>query len=66
VIPEQVDFEDYREVDGMKLPFTIRITSLDDQLDAQVHRDKVERAGGRNKIQKAGSTGANCPKFVVP
>jgi hypothetical protein len=30
VIPEQVDFEDYREVDGMKLPFTIRITSLDD------------------------------------
>jgi hypothetical protein len=30
VIPEQVDFEDYREVDGMKVPFTIRITSLDD------------------------------------
>ncbi len=29
VIPEQVDFEDYRDVDGMKLPFTIRITSID-------------------------------------
>jgi len=28
-IPEQIDFEDYREVDGMKLPFTIRITSID-------------------------------------
>lgn len=29
VIPEQVDFEDYRDVDGMKLPFTIRIISID-------------------------------------
>ena len=28
-IPEQIDFEDYREVEGMKLPFTIRITSID-------------------------------------
>jgi hypothetical protein len=29
VIPEQVDFEDYRNVGGMKLPFTIRISSID-------------------------------------
>jgi hypothetical protein len=29
LIPEQVDYEDYRDVDGMKLPFTIRITSID-------------------------------------
>ncbi|HYV00330.1 MAG TPA: c-type cytochrome [Pyrinomonadaceae bacterium] len=29
LIPEQVDYEDYREVDGMKVPFTIRITSID-------------------------------------
>jgi hypothetical protein len=29
VIPEQVDYEDYREVDGMKQPFTIRVTSID-------------------------------------
>lgn len=29
LIPEQVDFEDYRDVEGMKLPFTIRITSID-------------------------------------
>ncbi|HAF15618.1 MAG TPA: hypothetical protein DCK99_18375, partial [Blastocatellia bacterium] len=28
-IPEQVDFEDYRDVDGMKVPFTIRISSID-------------------------------------
>jgi photosynthetic reaction center cytochrome c subunit len=29
LIPEQVDYEDYREVDGLKVPFTIRITSID-------------------------------------
>jgi hypothetical protein len=28
-IPEQIDFEDYREVDGVKLPFTIRISNID-------------------------------------
>ncbi len=29
VIPEEIDFEDYRDVDGMKLPFTIRISAID-------------------------------------
>jgi len=29
VIPEQVDYEDYRDVDGLKLPFTIRTVSID-------------------------------------
>lgn len=28
-IPEQIDFEDYRIVDGVKLPFTIRISNID-------------------------------------
>ena len=28
-IPEQVDFADYKDVDGMKLPFTIRISAVD-------------------------------------
>ena len=28
-IPEQMDFEDYRDVDGVKLPFTIRQSSVD-------------------------------------
>ena len=28
-IPEQTDFEDYRDVDGVKLPFTIRVSSVD-------------------------------------
>ncbi|MEP6718758.1 MAG: c-type cytochrome [bacterium] len=29
MIPEQVDFEDYRNVDGLMIPFTIRISSGD-------------------------------------
>jgi hypothetical protein len=28
-IPEQVDFEDYRDVDGVKMPFTIRSSGID-------------------------------------
>lgn len=28
--PEQTDFEDYRAVDGVKLPFTVRVSFLDD------------------------------------
>jgi photosynthetic reaction center cytochrome c subunit len=28
-IPEQVDFEDYRDVDGVKLPFVIRVSAVD-------------------------------------
>ena len=29
IIPEQTDFEDYREVDGVKFPFTVRLSSVD-------------------------------------
>ena len=29
IIPEQTDFEDYRDVEGVKLPFTIRVASVD-------------------------------------
>jgi photosynthetic reaction center cytochrome c subunit len=28
-IPEQTDFEDYREVDGVKMPFIVRLSSVD-------------------------------------
>lgn len=28
-IPEQVDFEDYRDVDGLKMPFTIKVSAVD-------------------------------------
>jgi hypothetical protein len=29
LIPQQIDFEDYRDVDGVKLPFTVRISSIE-------------------------------------
>jgi outer membrane lipoprotein-sorting protein len=29
VIPEQIDFDDYRVVDGVKLPFTVRVSSVE-------------------------------------
>lgn len=29
VIPEQIDFEDYRDVDGLKLPFTVKVSSVE-------------------------------------
>jgi photosynthetic reaction center cytochrome c subunit len=29
IIPEQVDFEDYREVDGVKFPFTARASTIE-------------------------------------
>lgn len=29
VIPEQIDFEDYRDVDGVKLPFTVKVSAVE-------------------------------------
>lgn len=29
VIPSQIDFEDYRDVDGVKVPFTVKVTSVE-------------------------------------
>jgi hypothetical protein len=34
----QTDFSDYRGVDGVKLPFTIRISSLDNNHNGQTRR----------------------------
>ena len=34
IIPEQVDFEDYRDVDGVKFAFTIRVSSVEPGLVA--------------------------------
>jgi hypothetical protein len=28
-LPEQIDFEDYRDVDGVKLPFLVRVSAID-------------------------------------
>jgi hypothetical protein len=33
-IPSQVDFDDYRDVEGVKLPFMVRMSSLDARNDA--------------------------------
>lgn len=29
LIPEQIDFEDYRDVDGVKFPFVVRVSAID-------------------------------------
>lgn len=29
LIPEQIDFEDYRDVDGVKFPFSVRVSSIE-------------------------------------
>jgi zinc protease len=29
VIPNQIDFEDYRDVDGVKVPFTVKVLSVE-------------------------------------
>ena len=29
LIPTQLDFEDYRDVDGVKLPFTVRVSTVE-------------------------------------
>ena len=34
LIPEQVDFDDYRNVDGLMVPFIIRISSVDPNISS--------------------------------
>ncbi|MBA2704041.1 MAG: c-type cytochrome [Blastocatellia bacterium] len=34
LIPEQIDFEDYRNVDGLMVPFTLRISSVDPNISS--------------------------------
>jgi photosynthetic reaction center cytochrome c subunit len=57
VIPEQVDFEDYRDAGGVKLPFTIRVSSIDSlfsstrkfteiKLNVPVDQSKFSKPGG--------------------
>jgi hypothetical protein len=41
-IPSQVDFEDYRDVEGVKLPFTVRQTSVDARNDSTRKFDEVK------------------------
>ncbi len=55
-IPEQIDYDDYSEVDGIKVPFTIIISNIDTyyQLHAQVHRHQAQRRRGRRTVPDAG------------
>jgi hypothetical protein len=41
-IPSQVDFEDYRDVEGVKLPFTVRQSSVDARSDSTRKFDEVK------------------------
>jgi len=56
VIPQQWDFEDYRDVDGVKMPFTIRLSTTD--------------AGNPFSVRKFTEIKLNGPvddaKFVMP
>ena len=43
VIPEETDFDDYRDVEGMKLPGTIRLSVIDTQNPTSTRKiDKIE------------------------
>ena len=53
-IPEQVDFSDYREVQGVKLPFTMRSSFIDPWI------------GASRKFVEIKSTSIDDQKFEVP
>jgi len=56
IIPQQWDFEDYRDVDGVKMPFTIKVSAVD--------------AGNPYTVRKLTEIKLNAPiddsKFVMP
>ncbi len=45
IIPEQVDFDDYRNVDGLMLPFTVRISSVDPNITAMRKYTEIKLNG---------------------
>ena len=42
VIPEQVDYDDYRDVDGVKMPFTIKVSALDQNYTATIKFTEIK------------------------
>jgi hypothetical protein len=60
VIPEQIDSpKDYRDVEGVKLPFTIRLSSVDPGNPISTRkfgRDQIERANRRFEVHPAAKT----------
>lgn len=63
VIPEQVDFEDYRDVGGIKLPFTIRVSSIDSFFSStrKFSEIKVNVPVDQNKFSKPAGPPAAAP-----
>jgi hypothetical protein len=50
-IPSQVDFEDYRDVEGVKLPFTVRLSSVDSRSDSTRKFDEIKANVPANDAQ---------------
>jgi hypothetical protein len=50
----QVDYSDWRDVNGVKVPFTSVQTRPNAILTQALHEDRVQRSGGRKSIHKAG------------
>jgi len=43
IIPEETDFDDYHEVEGVKLPGTIRLSAVDTQNPTSTRKiDKIQ------------------------
>jgi hypothetical protein len=62
-IPEQVDFDDYHDVDGLKLPFKIRISTVDPNSSAtlQFTEAKLNAAVDESKFKKPAPKPAAIP-----
>jgi hypothetical protein len=64
VIPEQTDFEDYRDVDGVKLPFTIRVSQTDAgnaYIVRKITEMKLNTAVDESKFNKPAATASPTP-----
>ena len=42
IVPEQVDYDDYRDVDGIKMPFTIKISALEQNYSATLKFTEIK------------------------
>ena len=47
--PTQIDYADYREVAGVRMPYRVTVTWLDGKSTTEFSRDPAERADGRRR-----------------
>ena len=52
-LPEQIDYSDYRDVNGVKVPFR-PLRDLERGHDGEADRRQVQRAGHRRGVREAG------------